>query len=140
MEVFQSIEEILETASAELNARLSKNRPGMPEPLRTFEERRIDWVDNEINKAIIIQPTFEKDGVNSDYWNFRIVAWKWIEGERKDFVEAYVTKKIFGEIEEKIDLLLDKAKKRLGEIQEEDLKRKTEHNTRLIFRSLGRLQ
>ncbi len=74
MSRFKEIDSKLEKLSAKLDAKLTKDRPNSPEVLRTFEERRIDWVDNNICKAIIIQPTFESNGVNSKIWNFINIA------------------------------------------------------------------
>jgi hypothetical protein len=124
MERFEKIESLLEKVAEELNARLSRNRPQLTELLRTFEERRIDWIEKEINKAIIIQPTFEKNGDNSDHWNLKIVAWKWVNGWRIDFRQDLASKKDFEEIEQNIDTLLENAITRLGKIQEVDLKSK----------------
>jgi hypothetical protein len=70
MSRFKNIDSKLIDLANKLNARLTKDRPDYPESLRTFEERRIDWVENEIMKAIIIQPNFELNGVNSNIWNF----------------------------------------------------------------------
>lgn len=43
MSIFKNIELEIEKTGKELNARISKDRPGYPESLRTFEERRIDY-------------------------------------------------------------------------------------------------
>ena len=75
MSVFSKIDDKLIKLSDRLNATLTKDRPSYPEALRTFEERRIDWIVNDINRAIIIQPNFEINGVNSQIWNFINIAW-----------------------------------------------------------------
>ena len=97
MNRFKNIDIIIEDFAKKLNARLTKDRPDYPKALRTFEERRIDWIDNDIHKAIIIQPNFEETGVNQNFWNFINIAFyddgesifplKWNKNlvEEKDF-------------------------------------------------------
>lgn len=75
MSRFKLIDEKLAKLAIKLNAKLTKDRPEYPEALRTFEERRIDWIKNKICKAIIIQPNFEDIGVNSTIWNFINIAY-----------------------------------------------------------------
>jgi hypothetical protein len=54
MSRFKNIDKKLKDLSEKLGAELTKDRPSYPEALRTFEERRIDWTENGISKAIII--------------------------------------------------------------------------------------
>ncbi|MFK7932217.1 MAG: hypothetical protein AB8G22_01825 [Saprospiraceae bacterium] len=120
MSVFENIELEIEAVSQELNAVISRDRPGYTESLRTFEERRIDWEDNDIKKAIIIQPTFESTGVNSEIWNFILFAYKGI-GRKQIFYEALVEKSDFEVIETNIKELLESGKETLLKIKEENL-------------------
>lgn len=121
MSIFKNIEFEIETIGKELNAVISKDRPNYPNSLRTFEERRIDWEDKGIKKAIIIQPTFESNSVNSELWNFRLVAWKGIARKRK-YIEEVIEKSDFKIIESNITELLKSGKKTLLDITEEHLK------------------
>jgi hypothetical protein len=75
MSRFNLIDDKLSGLANKLNAKLTKDRPEYPEVLRTFEERRIDWNDGEISKAIIIQPNFEATRVNTAIWNLINIAW-----------------------------------------------------------------
>ena len=65
----------MRTLANKMNAKVSKDRPEYPQALRTFEERRIDWIEDNINKAIIFQPNFELKGANEEKWNFGVAAW-----------------------------------------------------------------
>ena len=121
MSIFKHIDLEIEAIGKKLNAKISKDRPGYPESLRTFEERRIDWKDNGINKAIVIQPTFENEGVNSELWNFRLIAWKGSRSKRK-YVDQVIEKSDFKIIESNINELLESGTQRLLEITEEHLK------------------
>jgi len=121
MSIFKNIELDIESVSKELNAIISKDRPSSPQSLRTFEERRIDWEDNGIKKAIIIQPTFELEGVNSNLWNFTIVAWKGISKKRV-YLKKVIEKSDFINIESNIKELLKAGKEILINIKDEDLK------------------
>ena len=121
MSIFKNIELEIEIIGKELNAKISKDRPDYPESLRTFEERRIDWEDNGIRKAIIIQPTFETKGVNSELWNFTLVAWKGI-GRKRKYIEEVIEKSDFKIIESNINELLESGKKTLLKITDEHLK------------------
>ncbi|MDH5415418.1 MAG: hypothetical protein OEW87_14875, partial [Flavobacteriaceae bacterium] len=123
MSIFATIDKKLNVLAAKLTAQLSKDRPEYPELLRTFEERRIDWTNNGIKKAIIIQPTFEIDGVNSEKWNFVIVAWfdNLNSGTRYKWINRLVDKDDFRRIEMNIDKLLFKSEQILQNITESDL-------------------
>ena len=114
----------LEKLSAKLGAKLTKDRPEYPEALRTFEERRLDWVENKINRSIIIQPIFESSGVDSSRWNFINIAWyddaKSIH--RPQWIKLLVEKKRFENIENRIDDLLSESLSNLNKISIEDLK------------------
>ena len=67
MSIFVNIDKTLKIFAKNIFAQLTIDRPF---PQNYFEERRIDWIENGINKAILIQPNFEIDGVNSKKWNF----------------------------------------------------------------------
>ena len=124
MSRFKNIDEKLEKLSAKIGAKLTKDRPSYPEALRTFEERRIDWVENEIFKAIIIQPTFEATGVNQGIWNFINIAWCDFndEGHRPQWMSNLVDKQNFEIIETNIDRLLRESESNLISIKQKDLK------------------
>jgi hypothetical protein len=123
MSKFKNIDNKLNTLAIKLNASLSKVRPGYPEGLMTFEERRIDWRDGEIRKAIIIQPTFEATGVNSSIWNFINIAWTEKNGlaVKPGWIKTLIDKSDFKEIEENIDNLLFTSEENLKNIRIEDL-------------------
>ena len=93
MNRFEKIESFIKKINQEIGGLISKDRPHFPEALRTFEERRIDWENSGIRKAILIQPTFEATGVNSDLWNFTLVAWAWINNARVSYFRLW-TKEI----------------------------------------------
>ena len=113
----------LEKLNTKLGGKLTKDRPSYPEVLRTFEERRIDWIEEGISKAIIIQPLFEVKGVNSRIWNFINIAW-YDDGEsvhRPQWIKSIVEKKAFEIIELSIDDLLIESETNLKSIKMEDL-------------------
>ena len=124
MNRFELIDEKLSKLANKLNAKLTKDRSGFPEALITFEERRIDWNDGEISKAIIIQPTFEATGVNSAIWNFINIAWydDADSAKRLKWIEKLVDKCEFEVIEKQIDDLLSKSEENLKKIRMDDLK------------------
>jgi len=122
MSRFENIELILEELNTEVNGLISKDRPNYPKPLRTFEERRIDWEEEGIRKAIIIQPTFELEGVNSELWNFRLVAWTKVDKRRVFYRKERISKVKFEIIEANIQELLFEGKEILSNIKLEDLK------------------
>jgi hypothetical protein len=123
MSRFKDIDSKLENLSNNLNAKLTKDRPDYPEAVRTFEERRIDWIDNGINKAIIIQPNFEDKGVNSSIWNFINIAWfdDATSVKRPQWIKILVDKGKFESIQNNIDNLLLDSEKNLTKITFNDL-------------------
>lgn len=122
MSIFETIDSQLLQLSNRLNATFSKDRPKLPSVLRTFEERRIDWIDNGVYKAIIIQPTFEVSGVNSQFWNFTILAW-YDEGEIMfKWLDRIVKKEKFDVIENNIDELLRMSEDTLTKITKGEIK------------------
>lgn len=123
MSRFKNIDSKLVDLSNKLNARLTKDRPSYPESLRTFEERRINWVENGIMKAIIIQPNFESNGVNSNIWNFINLA-IYDDGlsiSNPKWMDRLVDQKDFTFIDDNIDKLLLKSEENLSNISMEDL-------------------
>ncbi|TDO70421.1 hypothetical protein EV143_11141 [Flavobacterium chryseum] len=123
MSIFKNIDSKLIDLARKLNGRLTKDRPDYPEVLRTFEERRIDWVENNIMKAIIIQPNFEVNGVNSNIWNFINLA-IYDDGlsiSNPKWMEILVDQKDFTFIDDSIDKLLLKSEENLSNISMEDL-------------------
>lgn len=124
MSRFQNIDDKLNHLAAKLNAILTKDRPNYPEALRTFEERRIDWMENQMRKAIIIQPNFELSKVNSSIWNFINIAWIEKNGvaQKPGWMVELVDKGDFKDIENNIDELLLKSEENLRSVTIEDLK------------------
>ena len=124
MNRFKSIDLRLADLSQKLNAKLTKDRSGYPNALRTFEERRIDWEEDQIHRVIVIQPNFEHKGVNSGIWNFIKIAWfdDPISVKRPQWIRVLVDKGNFEMIEENIDLLLKESEVNLTNVRMEDLK------------------
>jgi hypothetical protein len=124
MSRFKNIDKKLKDLSERLGTELTKDRPSYPDALRTFEERRIDWIENGINKAIIIQPIFRNSGVDSSKWNLINIAWyddvKSIH--RPQWIKLLIEEKKFEEIENSIDDLLSESEINLINISMEDLK------------------
>jgi len=117
MSIFKNIDSKLEQISIQLKAKLTIDRPWEPEISRTFEERRLDWIDGGIYKAIIIQPLFEKNGVNQELWSLVNVAWI-------DFMywkTKLIDNKEFYIIEQSIDELLATSIQNLSKIKNSDL-------------------
>ena len=121
MSRFINIESIIEQTSYEVEGAISKDRPSYPEALRTFEERRIDWQDKGLMKAMIIQPTFEASGVNSELWNFRLVSWAWVNKKRVSYFKELISKRDFKIIENNIQGLLNQGKHILKGVTINDL-------------------
>jgi len=124
MSRFKQIDIKLVSLANKLKATLRKDRPDYPEVLRTFEERRIDWVENDIRKAIIIQPDFEHTGVNSNVWNFLNIAWFNNDHSllRPQWIKILLDKVDFAIIDKNIDQLLYDSEANLTKIQMKDLK------------------
>jgi len=124
MSVFSKIDDKLVKLSDRLNATLTKDRPSYHEGLRIFEERRIDWIVNDINRAIIIQPNFEINGVNSEIWNFINIAWydDAKSTNRPQWYRNLAEKEKFENIEKRIDHLLRTSENNLTNIKMTDLK------------------
>lgn len=111
MSIFNYIDPTIKKFAINLNARVTIDRTSYPKELATFEERRIDWIHNNKNKAIIIQPTFEVDGINKNLWNITAIYWFYdsITGERiSDYIDV-ISKKEFTSIENNIDQLLNQS-------------------------------
>lgn len=121
MSLFTSIDPKLRIIADQLQAKLKIDREW--DPTASFEERRIDWIQNGINKAIIIQPTFESTGVDSKRWNFYVFACITINGvaRKPGWRKELVVKKDFSVIELEIDKLLKVAVKHLIEVEIEDV-------------------
>ncbi len=122
MSIFEKIDSSLLELSNRLNAKLTKDRPSYPQALRNFEERRIDWIDDEVHKAIIIQPNFEHSGVNSKLWNFTILAWfDDIEPHKFCWISKIIQEQKFDTIENDIESLLKMSEDTLVKITKRDL-------------------
>jgi hypothetical protein len=116
MNVFVQIEARLRQCAVEQQAVLTQDRAGMS--LRFgFEERRIDWQQDGINRAIIIQPDFLATGVDTTKWNFSAVAWQGSAHKKRTADYDFATSVAFQAIEERIDSLLSEACTYLNNIQ-----------------------
>ena len=112
-------DELLKIFARKINAKLTFDRPYS---LNTFEERRIDWKDNKIDKSILIQPNFERDGVNSKKWNLTLVAWSYNDNEdRLQWISYLVEEKKIKVIESDIENLLKISYEKLKHIKIDDL-------------------
>ncbi len=119
MSIFKNINELLKIFAQKNNAKLTIDRPYS---LNTFEERRIDWKDNKIDKSILIQPNFERDGVNSKKWNLTLVAWSYNDNEdRLQWISYLVEEKKIKVIESDIENLLKISYEKLKNIKIDDL-------------------
>jgi hypothetical protein len=120
MSVFIQLEAQLKQCAAEQQAVLTQDRQGMS--LRFgFEERRIDWQQDGINRAIIIQPDFLETGVDTTKWNFSAVAWQGSGHEKRTIDYELATSVAFQAIAERVDSLLLEARTYLNAIQASDL-------------------
>jgi hypothetical protein len=122
MSRFKEIDPKLKAISEKLDAKLTIDRDW--DPTAGFEERRIDWIEEGIFKAIIIQPTFESNGVNQKIWNFINIAWSDFneEGHRPQWIANLVDKEKFEIIENNIDALLIKSEMNLVSLNKDSLK------------------
>jgi hypothetical protein len=119
MSIFKNIDELLKIFARKINAKLTIDRPYS---LNTFEERRIDWKDNKIDKSILIQPNFERDGVNSKKWNLTLVACSYNDNEdRLQWISYLVEEKKIKVIESDIENLLKISYEKLKNIKIDDL-------------------
>ena len=119
MSVFVNIDKTLKIFAKNIFAQLTIDRPF---PQNYFEERRIDWIENDINKAILIQPNFEIDGINSKKWNLTLVAWTYNHIEdRIQWIDYLVEEKNFEVIENNIEDFLKISYKKLKSIKIDNL-------------------
>ena len=123
MSVFRKIAPILKSTADKLGDDLTKDRPGYHESLRTFEERRIDWEEDGIRKAIIIQPKFTSKGVDSSFWSLVNVAWIPVErkGGKRAWSRSLIDHQPFDRIESEIKDLLKVSLANLATVTESDL-------------------
>ena len=111
MSIFVNIDKNLKIFAKNIFAQLTIDRPF---PQNYFEERRIDWIENDINKAILIQPNFEIDGMNSKKWNLTLVAWTYNHIEDIiQWIDYLVEEKNFEVIENNIEDFLKISYKKL---------------------------
>ena len=84
--------------------------------------RHHPWIENGINKAILIQPNFEIDGINSKKWNLTLVAWTYNHIEdRIQWIDYLVEEKNFEVIENNIEDFLKISYKKLKSIKIDNL-------------------
>lgn len=112
MSIFAKIDEKLEALAHDVNAVLTRDRNSTESD---FEERRIDWIDNGIKKAIIIQPTFTANGIDNSRWNFFNLAWTLENGmaQKPTLLRTLIFEADFGQIEEQIDSLISQSQRNL---------------------------
>lgn len=120
MSIFENIDGKLSSLANELGAQITRDRNGNTQG---FEERRIDWFENGIKKAIIVQPTFTSDGVDSSLWNFINLAWTELNGipQKPGWKCTLIVEDDFGNIDDKIDLLIHQSKLNLLSVTLEDV-------------------
>lgn len=130
MSRFTQIDPKLSKLSNKLRAKLTIDRDW--DPTANFEERRIDWIENDIHKAIIIQPTFESTGVNQKLWNLIAIAWSndLQSGFHPTSKKMVIEQENFEQIENNIDRSLEISTEFLSEITKEHLRlpERKEHN------------
>lgn len=125
MNRFEHIDPKLSQLAYKLNARLRIDRRYYPDKPPVLQERRIDWTDGVIQKAILIQPLFEISGVNENWWSVKAVAWydqthpkEW---KRFRWHKHFAENQPFEVIEQTIDALLTFAENELTAITMDDL-------------------
>jgi hypothetical protein len=119
LNTFQDIDNKLIAFADKHNARLTKDRNGFF-PI----ERRIDWIENQIRKAIIIQPAFlMTPNADSSLWNFINVAWIMQNGVavKPGWMKILLEKSDFNLIDKDIDELLFQSENNLCNIKLEDV-------------------
>ena len=127
MSLFAQVDAHLMQCAAEQQAVLTQNRGGMSllawgPNHSSFEERRIDWQQDGINRAIIIQPDFLATGVDTTRWNFRAVVWQDSGHQKRTACQNLATSVPSKYIEERIERLLAEACTYLNNIRVSDLK------------------
>ena len=98
-------------------------------PFSTENQSAFDtiWHDvsfntNKIDKSILIQPNFERDGVNSKKWNLTLVAWSYNDNEdRLQWISYLVEEKKIKVIESDIENLLKISYEKLKNTKIDDL-------------------
>lgn len=131
MSLFKDFDIIIKESAEKLEARLTIDRPLAPKSFHPFEERRIDWEEGGMNKAIIIQPHFGSTGVDTSLWSLKNIAWIVKKGiaQKPGWRINLIDKQDFYEIESNIDELLIKSIQNLklveyGEVEKLIRKRK----------------
>ena len=119
MSLFKDIDGKLEFFAKKLKAKLTIDRPWAPKSLHPFEERRIDWEEDGLNKAIIIQPYFGLSGVDTTKWSLINVAWIKRKGiaQKSGWKVKLIENEDFSQIEKSIDELLKKSFHNLKVVQ-----------------------
>lgn len=119
MNTFQNIDDKLSAFANKRGAQLTKNRGGF-----FPTERRIDWTENQIRKAVIIQPAFLMTPISdSSLWNFINIAWTMKNGiaVKPGWKKILLEKSNFHLIERDIDDLLCQSENNLSNIKPEDV-------------------
>ena len=95
-----------------------------PQVEDSLESRQIEWVDDNIGKALMIQPHQKSSGISSKTWDVYNLAWlinapTW----EKPFCRYDLLKNAeLTTLERNIDQLLSQSEQKLGSIKIEDLK------------------
>ena len=121
MGAFSNIDILLEQFAHKQNARLARDRNGKTIELHNFEERRVDWIIDGINRAVIIQPNFDTDQFDPSKWSFRAMAWKDVGAKRYRYGQTYIKAVDMDVLEKVIPELLMEADIELNKIEFEDL-------------------
>ena len=123
MSLFKNIDKNLESIAEKLRAKLTVDRPWAPKALHPFEERRIDWEENGLNKAIIIQPFFGSSGVDTTKWSLINIAWIKKRGiaQKPGWRVKLIENQNFESIENNIIELLDKSVDNLKTVEFEEV-------------------
>lgn len=89
-----------------------------------FLVRHIVWSDGRFDKAVMIAPHNDLNGVDTNVWDFSILAW--LENTQLVANPSYenflVNRVEFRVIEKNIDQLLSRSEKNLMQVKVEDLK------------------
>ena len=87
---FHSIDIKLQHFAAKYNAEIHSTGfwiYGIPDD--KIEARRISWKDGSIGKAILIEPRFITEDINTALWDFCILAWLNDENRHPNGVPAW---------------------------------------------------
>jgi len=119
LSLFKNIDRNLELIADNLQAKLTIDRPWAPKSFHPFEERRIDWEDSGLKKAIIIQPYFGSRGVDTAKWSLINIAWIMKKGvaQKPGWKRILIKNENFSKIENNILELLKQSVDNLESVE-----------------------